>query len=126
MAGFSSNYKKNVPNVVWNDWYLDRFGNIATTDGVDEIEETCAHAVQLTQGDYIFNVTNGIPWDVYLQSNSPVGNQIQKSIIETIMAVNGVRNITSFAMAINKNRNLEIDVVVNLTNNTQISVTQEF
>lgn len=123
MSGFSSNYNSLTPNITWNDIYINKFGNLATTDEIDEIQETAYHSVLLTQGDWAFNDTLGIPWDVYLNSDSPVGSQIRQSVIQAMQGVTGIKQIISFNAVIDNTRTLQITVVAELISGDTINIT---
>lgn len=122
MSGFSSNYNNQNPNTDWNDLYIDKYGNLATVSGNDDVIETCYHAVLLTAGDWIFNTNIGIPWDTYLSSTTPIGNKVQQSVIQAIQGVTGVNKVTSFNAEIDKNRVLQITVGILLINGSNIVI----
>lgn len=124
MTGFTVNYNNAIPNTAFNDLYLDSSGNLAIVEtGQNEIIETCYHAIQLCMGDYNFNTTLGIPYNTYLSSITPIGNQLKVSITTAVLGVNGVTSIQSITATLNNTtRNLSIQVVINLTGNSQIMV----
>ena len=124
MTGFTVNYLNNIAGIDFNDQYLDANGNLAIVQtGDEEVEETCNHAVQLTQGDYSLNNILGIPYDRYLSSDQPVGIQIKRSITQAILAVNGVDSLDSFTANLDATtRKLQIDLVIRLLTGAQISV----
>ncbi len=124
MTGFSVNYQNNISGVDFNDLYLDAQGNLALNSGITEVEENCFHAVQLCVGDYDYNTTLGIPYDAYLSSDSPVGNQLKLSLAKSLLAVDGVVSIESMDLALNPvTRVLQITIIVNLTTGAQITIT---
>lgn len=125
MTGFSSNYTNDPDLGALNDLYLDEFGNIATVSGEQQIEENCYHVIQLTLGDYDYNTTLGIPYDVYLSSNAPIGNQLKLSITSAVLAVSGVKSIDSFTLDIDtQTRILQLNLVINLVSSAnQIIIT---
>ena len=56
----SANVNNTIPNVAFNDLYLDNFGNIATSTDLQAILEECAQAARTLLGEAIFNVDVGI------------------------------------------------------------------
>lgn len=123
MSGFSVNYTNDPALGDFNDLYLDNQGNLATVFGETDIIETCYHALQLTVGDYDYNLSLGIPYDTYLSSDSPVGNQIKLSMTTALTAVVGVQSIGSFTLDVDRvNRKLLVNIVINLINGNSVNL----
>lgn len=124
MTGYTVNYDSSINDVAFNDLYLDSNGNLAyIATGDAEVEETCNHAVQLTEGDYNLDTTLGIPYNEYLSSDSPIGVQLKRSIIKSILAVNGTDSIMNFAIALDPTtRKLQLGLIIKLLSSEQISI----
>lgn len=123
MTGFSVNYQNNITDVAFNDLYLDAQGNLATVSGETEIIETCYHAIQLCLGDYDFDTSLGIPYDTYLSSDTPIGNQLKLSVTQAVRGVNGVMGINSFSLALNaQTRILQINIIIDLVSGAHAQI----
>ena len=124
MSGWTVNYDNSVAGAAFNDLYLDAQGNIAMNDGMTEVIENCYHAVQLCLGDYDLDTTLGIPWDVYLSSDEPVGLQIKLSVSKALLAVKGVIRINQLLMDVNPiTRQLVVATVVVLVDGSMPTIT---
>ena len=125
MAGFLCNYTNDPDLGVLNDLYLDAQGNIAFTDtDQEDTIQNCYASLWLIQNiDYGFNLSLGIPWNVYLSSDTPVGNQMKSSIITTLNAINGVASIGNIDFNLNAtSRVLSIPITINLVGGTSTDI----
>lgn len=124
MSGFSCNYNNAITNVAYNDMYLDNSGNLATSNGENEIVENCSHALSLWLGEYVFNTNVGLDYNTWIQSDNPNMSIVRASIRKALLLVGGVLSVGNIVFQLQRNtRVLTIAVVVNLTNGNNITIT---
>lgn len=63
----------------FNDIYLDRFGNIATSTDLQAVLEECAQAARTLLGECIFNTSIGVPYKQVVWVGVPNLQQFQAS-----------------------------------------------
>lgn len=134
MTGFACNYKSDIPDVAWNDIYLDETGNLATVAGIDDVEQTSANSIWLNQKEYEYNTTLGIPYkkifnnvfisksviDYYVSNAILLQNQYMSAIdIQTY----GIKKVVSISQELNRQtRALNVVAIILLNNGTTIKL----
>lgn len=80
-----------------NDWMLDGNGNIATTSGDSAILQNTVTAMKAQRGEMPFDMTGGMPTLTTAWVDFDA-DAFEAAARRVIMGVQGVRNITSFAI----------------------------
>ena len=86
-----------------NDIYLGADGNIVTLSGLSAVEAACATATKAQLGEMIYATAKGIPNFQALWVGVPDYNIWRSYILNTLLAVDGVQQVTSLDLQISGN-----------------------
>jgi hypothetical protein len=109
------------------DIYLNDSNDLATVDGANELIQNITSALKFWIGEYQFNINLGIPFLALLSNPNLDSNLINYHITNAIENENnylnstqkkeyGVKNINSIEYSINDNRQLKLNVEIQLNN----------
>lgn len=83
-----------------NDIYVTPAGGMAINAGLAACMQACAHAVKAQFGEMIHAADQGIPTFATVWSGSPNLLQFEAAIRATLLAVDGVLEVTAFSASI--------------------------
>lgn len=95
MITLSANVNTNIPNVSFNDLYLDNDGNISLSYDLQAVLQACAQSAQTLLGEMIFNTNQGIPYFQVLWVGVPNIQQFTAALRAAFLAVPNVIEIVS-------------------------------
>ena len=95
----SANVNNTIPNVAFNDIYLDGFGNIATSTDLQAVLEECAQAARTLLGECIFNTDIGIPYEQVVWVGVPNLQQFAAALRMAFIGVTGVTEVISLDLS---------------------------
>lgn len=95
----SANVNNTIPNVAFNDIYLDGFGNIATSTDLQAVLEECAQAARTLLGECIFNTDIGIPYEQVVWVGVPNLQQFAAALRMAFLGVTGVTEVISLDLS---------------------------
>lgn len=84
----ATNWRNNIPNVAFNDIYVDDSGNIATVSGIEAMQQLVAQSLWLWYGEYDFNTTYGVTYRRLLGQRGVTNSLVQLQINNAIMSIN--------------------------------------
>lgn len=95
-----------------NDMYIDNNGNIAVLSGIDAVMQACEHAAKAQLNEMIFSTESGVPnfQTIWRNGNANI-SQYESYLRSAILAVDGVTNIKSLDIRIDKNSLLYTAVI---------------
>jgi hypothetical protein len=91
----SANVNDNIPNVAFNDLYLDADGNIALAFDQQAALQACAQAAQTLLGELVLNTTEGIPYFQTLWIGVPNIQQFNAALRNAFLNVPNVIEVVS-------------------------------
>lgn len=91
----SANVNSTIPNVAFNDIYLDSDGNISLSFDLQAVLQACAQAAQTILGEMVFNVNQGIPYFQTLWIGVPNTQQFNAALRVAFLSVTGVIEVVS-------------------------------
>jgi hypothetical protein len=95
MKTLSANVNNNIPNVKYDDIYLDQLGNISVSFDLQAVLEGCAQAAQTVLGEIIFNQNQGIPFFQTVWIGVPNVQQYQAALRIAFLNVPNVLEVVS-------------------------------
>lgn len=139
-TAFATNWQNNVPDIFWNDIYLDESGNLATVTGVDDLQQTITQSLLLWKGEYDFNINIGVPYNLIL-GNPQIQNSLIRLYLQTViltcnnyltptqLAAYGINTTGSNSGIVSitfdftqTTRTQQVNIIVLLNNGTQIPI----
>jgi len=111
MLTLSANVNDNIPNVAFNDIYLDGDGNISLSFDLQAVLQACAQAAQTLLGEIIFNVDEGIPYFQTLWVGVPNVQQFNAALRTAFLNVPNVVEVVSL-MTSQVNNDLQYTAVI--------------
>lgn len=78
-----------------NDLYLGRDGNLAVATEIDATALTAGQAAKAIRGEMVLNADQGMPYFEVVWNGSPNLVQAEAALRARLLAVEGVRDITS-------------------------------
>ncbi len=91
----SANVNGAIPNVAYNDLYLNSMGNISTSFDQQALLEQCSQATKTLLGEMTLNVDTGIPYDNTLWLGVPNTQQFNAAITNALLSIQGVLEVVS-------------------------------
>ena len=93
MTQFACNYQNQIPETVWNDWYLDESGNIAMVDDSVDTEQTASQSIWTFLGECDYNTTIGTDYEgkVFIANADP--SVVEYYVIQAILLINNYLNV---------------------------------
>lgn len=91
----SANINGTIPNVAYNDLYLDQEGNISVSTDLNALIEECAQAAKTLLGECIYNVNIGIPYQQAVWIGVPNPQQFNAALRNAFLNINGVVEVVS-------------------------------
>ncbi len=91
----AANVNGTIPNVDYNDLYLDSRGNIVISYDQNAILEECSEATKTQLGEMVFNTNIGIPYRDTLWIGVPNTQQFNAAITNALLSVQGVLEVVS-------------------------------
>lgn len=95
MQTLSANVNNNLPNVAYDDIYLDSKGNISISYDQQATLEACAQAAQTVLGEIIFDTTQGIPFFQTIWNGVPNVSQYTAALRVAFLNVPNVVEVVS-------------------------------
>jgi len=114
MQTLSANVNNNVPNVAYDDIYLDAKGNISLSYDVEAVLQACAQAAQTVLGEIIFNVSQGIPFFQTIWNGSPQVQQYTAALRVAFLNVPNVIEVISL-MTTQVNNDFQYTAIIRTT-----------
>lgn len=105
MKTLSANVNSNIPNVKFDDIYLDKLGNISISFDLQAVLEACAQAAQTLLGEIIFNQNQGIPYQETVWIGVP---NVQQYIAALRIAFLNVPNVLEVVSLMTSQDNNEL------------------
>ncbi len=81
--------------VAFNDIYLDKFNNIATSTDLQAVLEECAQAARTLLGECVFDTSTGIPYQDVVWVGVPNDQQFSAALRNAFLNVPGVTEVVS-------------------------------
>ena len=91
----SANINGNIPNVAYNDLYLDSDGNISVSYDLQADLEQCAQASKTLLGELIFNTNIGIPYQQAIWIGVPNVQQFNAALRSAFLSIPDVVEVIS-------------------------------
>lgn len=91
----SANVNNSIPNVAYNDLYLNSIGNIATSYDQQAILEECSQATKTLLGECVLNTNVGLPYQQALWIGVPQVQQFNAALTNALLSINGVLEVVS-------------------------------
>ncbi len=91
----AANINGTIPNVAYNDLYLDSTGNIATSFDQQALIEQCAQASKTLLDELVFNTTVGIPYPQAVWIGVPNIQQFTAALRSAFLSIDGVLEVIS-------------------------------
>ncbi len=91
----SANVNNNIPGIGFNDLYMDKQNNIATSTDLQAVLEECAQAARTLLGECIFNLQIGIPYEQVVWVGVPNLEQFSASLRQAFLSIDGVNEVVS-------------------------------
>ena len=91
----SANVNGTLPNVAYNDIYLNAEGNIALSFNQQALLENCSQAAQILLGELVFNTSIGIPYQQALWVGVPNIQQFTAALRRAFLSIDGVLEVIS-------------------------------
>lgn len=95
MQTLSTNVNNNIPEVAFNDLYLNSDGNISVSYDLQAVLEGCAQAAQTLLDELIFNINQGIPYFQTLWIGVPNIQQFNAALRTAFLNVPNVIEVIS-------------------------------
>jgi hypothetical protein len=111
MQTLSANVNSNIPNVAFNDLYLDVNGNISLSFDIQAALQACAQAAQTLLGEMVFNINQGIPYFQTLWVGVPNIQQFTAALRMAFLAVPNVVEVISLVTS-QQNDNLTYSAII--------------
>ena len=97
----SANVNNSIAGVAFNDIYLNKFGNIATSEDLQAVLEECAQAARTLLGECVFDTTIGIPYEQVVWVGVPNVAQFNAALRTAFLNVAGVSEVISLTITQN-------------------------
>ena len=94
----SANVNGNIPNVAYNDLYLDKERNISVSFDQEALLEQCAQAAKTLLGELIFNVDVGIPYFQSVWIGVPNMQQFNVALRRSFLSIPNVIEVLSLVV----------------------------
>ena len=91
----SANVNGAIPNVAYNDLYLNASGNISISYDQQALLEECSQAVKIVLGELVFNTNIGVPYFETMFVGIPNAQQFNAAVNNAILTVQGVLEVVS-------------------------------
>lgn len=108
MKTLSANVNDNIPNVAFNDIYLNAQGNISISLDQEAVLEGCSQAAQTLLGELIYFVNQGIPYFETIWIGIPNVQQYTAALRAAFLNVPNVIEVLSLSIT-------QIDDIFNYT-----------
>ncbi len=95
----SANVNGNIPNVSYNDLYLDESGNISVSTDQEALIEQCAQASKTLLGELIYNTTIGIPYQQAVWIGVPNVAQFNAALRQAFLSIPNVIEVVSLIVS---------------------------
>ena len=114
MQTLSANVNSTVPNVAYDDIYLNSVGNISISYDINAVLEACAQAAQTVLGEIIFDVNQGIPFFQTIWNGIPQVQQYTAALRVAFLNVPNVVEVVSL-MTTQVNNDFQYTAIIRTT-----------
>jgi hypothetical protein len=131
---FACNYKNNIPDCDFNDWYLDDTGNIAMVDDAADTQQSVIQSIWTWLGEVDYNTILGTDYagKIFIANADPA--VVEYYIVNAILLINnylnasqlptmGIAKVTDYVSVPNKQTGaLDVSALILLNSQTIIEL----
>lgn len=98
-----------------NDIFLDENGNVAMLVGMPAVLQLCDHAAKTILGEMVLAVNEGVPYfQTVWKDGEPNIAAFEAALRKTLIAVEGVENVSQLQISITSDILTYVAVIVNI------------